>query len=76
MKMYIEDIKITIRENYSIAPVKKGGKVTKREDVIGNINIDWGMDNESLDALVNAITEKVFKHDPVKLEVSFNAHNC
>ena len=34
------------------------------------------MDNESLDALVKAITEKVFKHDPVKLEVSFNAHNC
>ena len=49
--------------------------IAHSDQKVGSINIDWAMDMEAVEKLVDAIQENVFEHDGVKLDVKFNTDN-
>ena len=69
----IEDLKIDIVSEYVIEDKKsKGDKTTKHSDKVGSVTVDYCLTPEALEALTDVITEKVFEHDVVKLNVTYN----
>lgn len=69
----IEDLKIDIVSEYVIEDKKsKGNKTTKHSDKVGSVTVDYCLTPEALEALTDVITEKVFEHDVVKLNVTYN----
>ena len=81
--MLVENLKIDIFHKWNeVVKVKKsknnptGEKYIAHSDQkVGSINIDWAMDMEAVEKLVDAIQENVFEHDGVKLDVKFNTDN-
>ena len=81
--MLVENLKIDIFHKWNeVVKVKKsknnptGEKYIEHSDQkVGSINIDWAMDMEAVEKLVDAIQENVFEHDGVKLDVKFNTDN-
>tara|TARA_R100001594_G_scaffold39348_1_gene70959 strand:+ start:1279 stop:1527 length:249 start_codon:yes stop_codon:yes gene_type:complete len=81
--MLVENLKIDIFHKWNeVVKVKKsknnptGKKLIEHSDQkVGSINIDWAMDMEAVEKLVDAIQENVFEHDGVKLDVNFNTDN-
>lgn len=68
----IENLKIDIVSEYIIEDKKsKGNKTTKHSDKVGSVTVDFCLSPESLEALTDVLTEKVFEHDAVKLNVTY-----
>ena len=65
----MEDLKIEMVSEYCI------GKGKKHSDKVGSISIDHLVSAEALEELLDVIKYKLFEHDPVKLNVTFNTSN-
>ena len=71
--MYIENLKIKLAAKYFIQGKGKT-KGTYHEDAVGDIQINYGVDSEKLDTLLETL-HGLFENDPVELQVSFTAAN-
>ena len=81
--MYVENLKIDLYHRWDeVIKVRKSKKhpdgkkyISHSDQKVGSVYIDWGVDTEGIEALIDAIQENVFKHDGVKLDVNFNTNN-
>lgn len=80
--MFCEDVKIEINSTWSeevkVRKSKKhpvGVSFVEHSDKTGLVDLGFSVDIDSLEKLVDVIQDEMFKHDGVKLNVSFNTSN-
>ena len=71
--MYIQDVKIRIVSEYQIMNAKTE-KYDSHSDNVGSIKLDYGMNLEDLNGLLESL-EKIYSDDPIRFIVTFNANN-
>ena len=71
--MYLDKVKVIIRTNYEVKTTK--GISEQHNDIIGTIKLDGFITMETLENLLDTLSEKVYRYDPVVFEIKTESEN-